>query len=214
MNQDYFNRYNLLNSKIEEDVAENSPLWTLELFLINKDHKHIYDLMQFIDQCRTSEPGLFHQRPPADFSGNGDDYMSPDQLIAFVSTFHIENRTQAISNIWKYLYKHLFTYNNLKPGKIDFSRIQQISAVLFVGVLAGHKYLKPLLSIAHMISCFSKPDQTSGKLKAWTMFKVADMKWTEKICTFIISKRSKFKTWAGIFKEYFPREEHPISSSF
>lgn len=210
MKSQYINRYGLLNSKLEEDVAENSPLWSIELYLLTGDESHLHNVVMFIDKCRTSELGLYHQRPEKENNGTKDDYMSPDQLIAFVAALHKNNRNKNVKEIWNYLWKHFFTYDNLQPGKINKERLIQIGAVCFVGVLAGHKSLYPILATACVYSCWIKQAETSGKIKSWVMFNVAEMKLTKKICNLIIKYRSEFVDWVGIFQEYFPRKDHPI----
>ena len=213
LNPDYINDYGLLNAKKADINAENAPLWSLEYILLDNSTDLLQKLTIYIDSCRTETPGLFHQLP---FKTEvpGDQYMSPDQLIAFIGAFKLSNRQEAINNIWGYLKKHLFTYDNINPGKINFQRIMQPGVVLFCGLLAGNQWLRPFLSIALIIACLSSPEATSGKIKAWVMFKVADMKITEFICTFIINRNKYLKSWKGVFFEYFKEEEHPIREKF
>jgi len=202
----YFNKYNLLNSKIGEGVAENSPLWSLELYLMNNSAFVLSNLISFIGLCQTNTIGLYNQRP--DNNGSKEDYMSPDQLIAFVGALYLLHPA-AVQPIWRYFWRHGFTYNNL-TGKTDIRNIQQPAAVFFVAICAGHRYLLPILSVICFISCFFNADQTSGKLKAWTMIEVLKMNKTKSICSFILSIRSDFKNWSGCFREYFPIKDHPI----
>ena len=198
----YINDYGLLNAKEADLNAENTALWTLEYLLLGGDVSLQPKLLTYINNSHTGHSGLYNQAPVV--HQNKDGYMSPDQLIAFAGVLPKAN----VKNMWKYLLKNLFTYDNLQPNKINFQRTMQPAAVIFVGVMAGHCYLKPLLAIMLMISCYSSPTKTSGKLKAWVMFKAANMKITEKICNMIISKN--WGSWKNIFLEYFQEPNNPI----
>lgn len=210
INTNYINNYGLINAKIADINAENSPLWTMEFILISEDkvikEHFLSKLKEYIKLCKTSREGLYHQSP--DLHENKDDYTSPDQLIAFIACLKLIGEVKILNSIFKYLLLHLMTYNNLKPGKIDFSRIMQPAAVVFSAVCAGHFYLYPLLSLICIYSCMAKPTQTSGRLKAWTMMKSLDMKITLTICNKIIGKI--WKSWDNVFKEYFKESENPI----
>ena len=172
--KDYINDYGLLNATKADVNAENSPLWTLEYILLGGDVELRSKLLIYIYNSHTGHQGLYNQAPTV--YDNKDGYMSPDQLIAFAAILPKAN----VKNMWRYLFKNLFTYDNKQPNKINFQRTMQPAAAIFVGVMAGHYYLKPLLSIMLMVSCLSSPTKTSGKLKAWVMFKSAEMKITEK----------------------------------
>ena len=202
----YINRYGLLNAKKADIDAENAPLWTLEYLLLKEDDHLFNKLIEYIHNCHTKESGLYNQFPIV--HGNKDDYMSPDQLIAFIAALKKKEEFHLVKSIYKYLYKHLFTYNNLKPGKIDFSRIMQPSAVLFSAVCAGHFYFRPLLFLVLIYSCYVKKNETSGRLKAWVMMNYGNMKITKYICNYIIKKQ--FGSWDNVLKEYFKEEDHPI----
>ena len=178
----------------------------MQHFFLTSEDTYYAPLLEYTNKCKVSD-GLYNQFP---FETDGiDQFTSPDQLIAFVACFASDNRQQAIDNIWSYLVKHLFTYDNT-TGKTNFNRTMQPSCVLFCGIHAGHKWLSPLLSIMLIISCFTKKTETSGKLKAWVMFKSLNMKITEKICDYFINKNTYLKSWPGVFKEYFKEEGHPI----
>ncbi len=196
----YINRYGLINSTRHESVAENAPLWAWQYILMTDNMDMFMDLTLFVDSCYTGTNGLYNQRPYS--TGSNEDYMSPDQLIPFAACTRSPD-------IFKYLVQHLFTYDNL-TGKINFNRIQQPASVLFTGVVAGFSCLIPLLSLVCIVACFSKPDQTSGKLKAWTMIESLGLRRTKKVCEYILNKRSNFRTFSGCFLEYFKEEGHPI----
>ena len=207
---DFVNDYGMLNAKRADINAENAPLWSLEWCLLSGDLDMLTNIENYIHKCKTDVEGLYHQLPESEVHEDSHDaYMSPDQLIAFVGALFVLGRAKQIKEIWRYLLKHFFTYDNL-TGKINFSRIMQPAAVLFVGACAGNKLCKALLVPVILWSVKAKPTQTSGRLKAWTMFKTLKMKLTEKVANYVISKNDNFKNWAAVFKTYFYEEGHPI----
>jgi len=211
INSNYLNKYNLLNAKLEDEVAENSPLWSIEYLLLKWDDKLFHDMLFYTKLCKTDKKGLYNQFP---FEVDSKDkYTSPDQLIAFLSALKLNNEEEEIKKIWKYLWTHLFTYDNISK-RINFNRTMQPSAIFFCGYLAGIKIFGPLLSLSCMVSCIFKRKETSGKLKAWVLFKVAKLNLTEKICNKLISTNKHFKTWKNVFFTYFQEESHPIRDLF
>ncbi len=197
----FINKYGLINSKETEGVAENCPLWSWQYILMSNDIEMHLRLIEFINLCKTETKGLYHQRP--DNNGSKEDNMSPDQLIPFAAALNADS-------IWVYLYKHLFTYDNVN-GKIDFNRIMQPSAVFFSAAISNKLFI-PLVALVCIVACFQRPSETSGKLKAWTMMKSLGMHRTYSVCSWILNKRCDFKTFSGCFLEYFQEEGHPIRS--
>lgn len=211
----YINKYGLLNAKLTDEVAENAPLWSIEYILLSENEEDVSDatcllmnLLDYVDLCKTDTEGLYHQLP-FEAELEKDRYTSPDQLIAFIAAFKLSKQEDKIEEVWSYLKRHLFTYNNL-TGKRDFKRTMQPSCILFTGYLAGNKLLLPLLSLSLIYSCLSSKEETSGKLKAWMMFKTAEMTYTEKMCNMIIKANRLFRGWNKVFKVYFNEVEHPI----
>jgi len=52
--------------------------------------------------------------------------------------------------------------------------------------------------------------RTDGKLIAWAMCEVFDLKLTKKICTWLIKRNSEFASW-GIVADIYYGHEHPIA---
>jgi len=207
MNSPFLNDHSLLNSKVGEGVAENSPLWSWEYLLMRWDQDLFDDLTFFISACETNTPGLYNQRPFK--NGTDDDYMSPDQLIAFAAVLHHNLQLKELVNMWSYLTSHWLTYDNLS-GKTNKDRLMQPSAVMFVAALLGKWWAKPLLIPMLMHSSWAKPNETSGRLKAWTMMETLKMPRTKRLCSWILKKRSRFVTFSGCFLEYFSKAGQPI----
>jgi len=208
----YLNSFGLLNAHSAEINSENTVLFSLEYSLLLRKSKRPYKwlmdrMLLHIQQCKTPLDGLYHQSPIR--YGNKDDYMSPDQLISFSSTLFLMGKNDEVKKIHKYLKEHLYTYNNLRPGIIDFERTIQPMATSFVGVLAGRWISYPILVSSVIYACWSHPDESSGKLKAWVIMETLDMSWTKAICRLAI-KRGKLDTWKGVFAEYFKEAAHPI----
>lgn len=206
---DYLNKAYLLNATKEEvrlEVhAENSPLFSLQYHFLANSESMLESLRQYTVRMRNPRwPGVYDQLPVR--CNCKDDYTSPDQLIAFVGTLYLNEQIPKIKEINKYLLKHFFTYDNVRPGSFNPKRFMQPSAVLFTSVASGNWWLYPALSGTLLYSCAVRKGETSGKLKAWTMMKTLDMGVTMRICTKILRG---FKSWKAVFQTYYPAPDHP-----
>ena len=176
MNEEYLSPdYGLINSHRNiPHTEENSPLWSVQYCLRFKRPPMILRerLRHYIAECKISD-GLFNQMPEWAYF-HRDNYMSPDQLIAFVAHFYLLGDLRSIEQIWSFLKERWFTYDNL-TGETNFKRIMQPMAVAFVGACAGSKFWKFILRITCTIACLSPRNETSGKLKAWTCLKTLNM---------------------------------------
>jgi len=84
----------------------------------------------------------------------------------------------------------------------------------------GLKYLVLwITSIAMIISCAQtykvrngkKIIKTDGKILSLLRILALDMKWTYKICTYLLQKNKHFVSWANCFKIYYAHnDQHPI----
>ncbi len=227
----FHNRYGLLNAHLDEDVAENTVLWTveyiillyllseeaLELKYINKGNEYVIKGVAYVDACETFVPGLYNQFPPEiEIKIEKDRWMSPDQLIGFAAMYELGVKKEPIKRMWEWLWRHFFTYDNVNK-RTNFSRIMQPSAILFLGLLAENPILtfmnkyKPLRAILKFIlgriPCTLRPDQTSGKLKAFVIYSILGWDVQELLKYF---DHRYFVNWTDVFKVYFPNPEHPI----
>lgn len=202
---DYLNKHYLLNAKREEIVSENAPLFSLQYYHLTKSPSMLQSLIQYTHRMEVHGwPGLYNQLPER--HGNKDDFTSPDQLIAFVGTLYLAKQTKKIKAVRRYLSKHAFTYDNLRPGSISKDRLMQPSAIWFTAVASGRWWYRPALSGAILYSCATKKGETSGKLKAWTMMQTLNMSATMSICTKILNG---FDDWRAVFREYYQEPDHP-----
>ena len=113
----FFNEeYKLLNATEEDIVAENTVLFSVEYFMLGNNSIKIR-IVKFLEMCRKNK-GLFNPFPNS--LGTKDQYMSHDNLTAVVA-FSKLNGYHYHKEIWDYLVKHLFTYDNVS-GKINFKR--------------------------------------------------------------------------------------------
>lgn len=199
---DYLSRpWFLLNSAPHRKEDENAPLYSVE-YILKYGSSRLENAMEaFTVECKVSK-GLYNQR--VDNDGGKEDYMSPDQLIAFIAFFIINDRNWKLANIWEYLKSHWFTYDNL-TGQTNLKRLMQPSVVLFSAVAAGSKWLTPLLSLVCLVACMSKKGRTSGKLKAWVIMRSLGLTKTFSFCT----KLLKEDDWDEVFEIYFPLG-HPL----
>ncbi|QDP57304.1 MAG: hypothetical protein Unbinned1322contig1000_48 [Prokaryotic dsDNA virus sp.] len=201
----YLNKHYLLNAKREEIVSENAPLFSLQYYLLSDSDMMLESLRQYTHRMENKQhPGLYDQFPER--HGNKDDYTSPDQLIAFVGALYLSKQIKKIKEIRKYLARHAFTYDNVRPGEINKDRLMQPAAIWFTAVASGRWWYRPALSGAIIYSCATKKGETSGKLKAWTMARTLRMKYTLKLCTRVLSG---FNSWRDVFRTYYQEPAHP-----
>jgi len=206
MNNEYLSEdYGLINShKNIPHSEENSPLWTVQYILRQPTLPHltINSLENFVFHCERRKPGLYDQRPFKSVNPK-DDYMSPDQLIAFVAFFYITGDKEEIDKIWKYLKSHFFTYDNL-TGKTNFKRTMQPLAIAFVGACVGSWFWKKVLKIACKVAFKAPLKKTSGKLKAWVCLKTLDMQYD------LVKSNVNFDfAFNYYFNTYGNRPDHP-----
>lgn len=231
LNPDYINDFGLVNAKKADNNAENSPLWSLEYLTLEANQELWEALFKFIMDCKRDDvKGLYHQSPKTatpfrtvikisstaptskmtEFPRNHDDYMSPDQLIAFI-LFLYKCDPESCRQIWDYLWKHWFTYDNI-TGETNKERMMQPMAIAVAAVCGGGWFAKmfwfPVLVGSLIYSCWSEPVETSGPLKSWVILKHMHMKLTGYICTWLI-ERGPWLDWKGIFREYFKEKEQP-----
>lgn len=202
----WINKYGLLNPKTEDVVSENCPLTSQQYNLLGGDLG--VELDRYIENCYTGTVGLYNQMP--EFHGNKDDYMSPDQLIAFVSRLYVVGRIDEIWTIWNYLLWHLGSYDNL-TGRINFERLMQLKAFVFVGLCCNSWLawlLKFPLLISMVLSCRKPGEITSGKLKSWVIMKTLNMTWSFKICSKLVGN------WRDAFFTFYYQDNHPIRVIF
>jgi len=207
---DYTNEHGLVNAKLADINAENSPLWSVEHLELDYDETLAENLHNFIMDCRTDVKGLFHQSPET-FETH-DKYTSPDQLLAFICYFHTHDLQEENKLIWKYLIRHFFTYDNVSKGT-NFDRTMQPGVICAAGIAAGSilsPFLKLVLFFVCLHSCWDdqRKRETSGSLKAWVAFKTFEMRKTERDCNDIIAE-GPWLDWKGVFCEYFKEQFSP-----
>lgn len=206
----FLNEFGLLNPTLEDINSENSPLVTWQYLLFNDNFELRLALFNYIVSCESNFIGLFNQSPTR--HNNHDDYMSPDQLIAFICFFDdCVGTKEVVNDIAWYLLTHLLTYDNL-IGKINFKRTMQPMAVVAVFMATNrlsHYLLYPLMTLICMISIISDKGKASGKLKAWTIMQSFDMEYAIYICTKLL-RFGGFVNWIQVFQEYYKNPQHPL----
>jgi hypothetical protein len=222
----YINEYGLLNSRPQDINAENAPLWSLEYLILREmladpsmplkgmgtmDYYDEYlqietKLDQYVDLSYAGKQGLYHN-VPFDCVHPHDKYMSPDQLIAFAAAKFRLNKYREVEDMWRFLKRHFFTYDNL-TGKSNFKRTMQPSAVAFLGALNGSSFWEWVVACSCVNSCEKAPHKTSGALKAFCMMQTLYMDDLFEECTKILNENGT--SWKKVFRIYFPLIDHPI----
>ena len=196
--------YGLINAFPDrEGTDENAPLYSIEYLLLKDEINLSNNLDRFIRWSFNLDTNAYNQRP--NNNGSHEDYMSPDQLIAFVAFFNFEgaNFKDCTEDIWKYLKRHLFTYDNL-TGEINFKRLMQPLAVFFVWYSAtGNLFAKWGMILSCWKSCrefYKNPQaESSGVLKAFVCLRSLGIE--DEYCE---------QFFEHAFEVYFPSPEHPI----
>jgi hypothetical protein len=204
--KNYKNKYNLLNAFDYEDVSENTLLFSIENYLLEKNDVKIKDMDNYIKLLKNDE-GLYNNIIGIPVHDK-DKWTSHDQLLSIIAFSLIQSKKYHLE-IWKWLKSHLFTYDNISK-KINFKRFLHPRDIIFFGYCANSKLCKlllPLLTIIMCISCFNK--QSSGKLLCWVRCKCANLKITYYLCTLIIKLNKNYGSWNKVFNTYFPNKNHP-----
>ena len=120
----FVDSHGLVNSREEESNAENSILWTIELFFLMKEKGRDTNLIQTsIDKAILNMnigKGLYKQNPSYSHPKNDpsdEAYVSHDQLTAIFSYAKVTNKqniiediVDVISNQYYLLYKRIHHY--------------------------------------------------------------------------------------------------------
>ena len=219
----YFNKYGLLNAHEHEDVSENTPLFSLEHIILKKlakeDPSHIeVSLIEYIEKLRNPSTNRFNNIP--DILTGSDAYISHDQyttICAFSHRHGLNYHKEFWSGV-KY-----GTYDNIS-GKFNVHRVIHPRDLLYIGYLNDNilcKLLMPLfclMTIQIFLSTYKvrngiKIIKTDGQLLTLVRNyglngKSKLFNWTFKLCEWI-SRRKFNGGYKGIFKMYFPFNNHP-----
>ena len=156
-----------------DPTTENGQLFLAELILLKKlrqvegaDRLGSIMKMQLFNSKVSS--GLYHRNP--DLIDRR--VMSHDNLTG-IFAFSYSEKTEHRFEIWKYLVKHLGTYDNTRGKTKQLSRFLPFNPSNFFvwGLCAESKiYLLflPFFFFSMMLSCRRPKEDTSGKILLWT----------------------------------------------
>ena len=165
---DYFSEvYGLVTDN--DPKSENGQLFLAEYILLAQTRK--YDRL-FATQLNNSnvEIGLYHRNPILTKRCLSHDNMTGIMAWSYFS------KTYHRFEIWKYLLKHGFTYDDSKGKSTQISRLLPFnpSNILPWGLCADSKLvyvLLPILAVIYAVSLFitcNRPaTDTSGKILSW-----------------------------------------------
>lgn len=203
---DHVNKHQMINATGDDGVSENTLLFSVENYLLERKDVYYADMLYFISQLGGSVTEPYNNLPG--LTSGKDKYTSHDQLTA-LAVFSLAMKRDFHKHIWSWLKSHWFSYDNISK-KTNFKRIMHPKDILFYGYCAGSipcAIMLPLLSIMLMVSCFG--DDSNGPMKTWVRCKGAKMKITYWLCTKIIKHNKYFGSWKKVFNTYFPDENHP-----
>lgn len=162
---EYFSKkYGLVTDN--DPVSENGQLFLAHLLLFPDGFGNAGTMLKQLKNSKVEE-GLYHRNP--DLVDRR--IMSHDNMSGIMS-FSYEFQTTHRFEIWKYLIRHLGTYDNSKGKSKQLSRFLPFNPANFFpwGLCAQSKlaYLFLIFYIPSLIiSCNRKKEDTSGKILAW-----------------------------------------------
>lgn len=214
----YIDDWGLVNSKPDEEYAENSILWTLEAILLGEqageDMSHMKGKLYIaLKNCRISE-GIYSQNPH--YTNNPEtnlreQYMSPDQLLVFMATYKLWG-WEFGKEIWEEIKRQGgIKYDNVRPNSPE--RFIHPKHLAFAAICASSPLgvlLAPVLAIGAIVSCLAPKTTTSGKILTWVQLTTIRWNLLFSLCTWIV--QLKHKNWYEVFKIYFPLDDHPCAN--
>lgn len=182
--------------------------------------------------------GLYNQYPNQIKLTGDDIYMSHDQLTSIISFLYDANNMKEVKAIWKEIKMQKFRYNNVTPDApgLKFLHPRDILYCGYLAGSFICKLLFPILFLIILETTITKYKyrptlfnrikfwwetsvwmpttailKTDGLLLNFVRFnavQTSGMKFTKKICEWILKKRFGEKYWTNIFNIYFPYD-HP-----
>ncbi len=194
-----------------EDSSENEILFTSEYLLLYRDELQNTSLGSLLNDYTGSIPNSYEKIAYPELVNrvlffyqtekNNNKRISHDNKTGLVSVY--PQLTESIFRVGKRLWLH--------PRDIVYYGYKKYGFWFYP--------LLPVVSISNIISCYRTykvhPDgrkevTTSGKLLALVRNLGADLRLTQKICTFLIKRNKNFKSWGNVGKIYFGYR-HPIT---
>ena len=200
--------------------AENSFLWTVELFIVQHKQGNNTDSLCFtIDKALEDMDlgkGLYKQAPHIGLDQGHDSYMSHDQLTAIICYLSIKGRKDKIKEILK-AFKYGISYNNvdskfrpMHPRDLIFYNIMNGSILAWL--------LLPLLLLITFITFKQNIKKRNGVELQKTDGEI--LYYIKRECTnafrpvnsYCESRvKSRFGSWDKLFNVYFRDDNHPIN---
>ena len=155
-----------------DPTSENGQLFLAELILLTEykqasDWNGYTSLFNFQLRQSFADVGLYHRNPIL----VDRRIMSHDNLSGIFSVSFLKN-TAHRHTIWKYLLKHLGTYDNSQGKSSQLSRFLPFNpSNFFIWGLCADSYIYllffPIYLISLVISCGKPATDTSGKILSW-----------------------------------------------
>lgn len=235
LDNDFVDSNGLVNSRTDESNAENSILWTIELYFLMKEKELDTSLIRSsIDkaiQDMTIGKGLYKQNPsylhPKDDTSN-EAYMSHDQLTAIFTYAKSIGRQDLIEDIVDVIFSQYgILYDNKNPEDPSFKKGILHPRDLCYYFLLSNKLkskvlgllLYPLLLLITIVSfmstekcrngvCFPKTDLEL----LYYIKRASTPKWFFAIDWFCnLRIKQRFGSWKQAWSTYFKDPNHPIN---
>lgn len=116
-------------------------------------------------------------------------------------------------DVWQEIKRQKFRYDNVNPKNPE--RYIHLRDLVFYRVCAKSNLctlLLPILTIACIVFCMRKREETSGKILAWVKMEILFHFWIMQVCKWVCDKliAKKHGDWVDVFEIYFLNETHSI----
>ena len=236
LDNEFVDSHGLVNSRTDEDNAENSILWTVELYFLMKEKGQDTSLIQSsIDnalQNMTIGKGLYKQNP--NYLHPKEDpyheaYMSHDQLTAIVTYAKAISRQDLIEDIVGVIFSQYgILYDNKNPEKPSINRALHPRDLCYYFLLSNKLKSKVLGLLLYplLILIILRTFITTKKCRNGICFPKTDLELiyyirqasTPKLFTIInwfcnLRIKQRFGGWKGAWSTYFKDPNHPINKT-
>jgi hypothetical protein len=221
MMKNFRDKYGLINSRSDEDNAENAILFTIQHYILTNEEYDVNIIHNALNNMRIAA-GIMTQRPESHGISGHDHYMSHDNLTAIISFSYIQN-SYYHKELWEEIKRQWFRYNNIDEiqgfyKKLLNPRFLHPRDILFYGTLCGGFLWKLLIPFTLFFMLISFNKRKGGVLKTdddlLNFVKLSALRsqnwfWRQ-VWKFNMWKvRREFGSYHNVFRIYFKEEAHP-----
>ena len=231
MAYEWFSKEGYLRLEPNQDEAENTFLFTLALWLIEKQiidkpfdrsqvlHKYLNEIVNPLG--RYDNHPIIREINGYDGEKNKLARTTHDQLTSYALASYLLGREDHVK-IWKQIKSTWLTYDN-NTTKTNFKRLVHPRDIIFLGILTSNYLCKVLLPIYYLFGVFTyirpdiakkKTNSRNGEVLYWLCSHAIEDSLLKRIFYRFATKRvnKRFGSWSGLFIKHCQNEEHPINA--